>query len=163
MLTLAQQALVVLRVGETTNPPGMLAANIAGIAMQYDGIDSRVAALGPGYSLEMLYSGRDAILVAMGACRAAVQERTADQEALYQQEAARLQAMYTNAQVEIVRVEDLARRSRAPQVGQITQVQPLPNPFGPGWLPDASDTALAGSPYYPYPGGLNAPPVIPNP
>jgi hypothetical protein len=151
---------LVLKVGETTNPPGLLAANVQTIAFLYAGLDARVSQLGPGYSLAALYTERDLILIAMGACRANVQNSTDRSASMDQQESARLQAMYVNVQAEIVRVEDLARRSRAPQVGQLTTVQPLPNPFGAGFSPDASDPALGGSPYYPYPGGLNAPPVI---
>jgi hypothetical protein len=152
MLSGTQQRLLVLKVGETVNPPGLLAASVADLATQYSGLDARVSQLGPGYSLEMLYTERDLVLVAMGACRANVQNSTDKSLSLDQQEAQRLQAMYANVQTEITRVEDLARRSRPALVGQITTAVPEANP-GPGG-PNAADVAYRGDPYYPFSGSL---------
>ena len=147
MLTIGQQTILVLKVGETISPAGLLAANVAAMATQYDGLDAKVAPLGPSYSLERLYTERDLVLIAMGAARANVHMKTGDQEKNAEQEAARLQAMYQNCMGEISRLEKMAG-SGPPQVGQILQTAPSVNPF-PGI--DANDPALRGDPYRIYP------------
>jgi len=143
-----RQYLAVVQVGETTDPPGLLAANVAALAAAYDGLDAALPAGLPGVSLEDAYVQRDLAQIALGVARARVQTHTSDGfTAAWQQEAERLAAVIFSLTREIVRIETMARASLRTAVGQLATTAPVAPPW-PGGL-DANDPRLRGSPYYP--------------
>lgn len=145
MLSAAQQAVAVLRVGETLQPPGLLAATVPSLAAQYDGLDATLPDYLAGVSLEDLYVRRGLAEVALGACRAAVDQQTADQKDFFSQESARLLALLRFLTDEIQSVGDMARSSGDIAVGLLTTVEPIA-PLYPAAI-NANDPIFKGTPY----------------
>lgn len=150
------QGLIIARVGDT--PPGAMANAMPTIWQLYAYLPLSYPG-GIGQQLQALYAQRDCLEIALAAVRTLVDIRSPNQEEKDSQQGVRLSAMFAATTAEIVRVELVLRQSRGTQVGQLTQVVPEPNPFGPGTI-SADDTAFRGDPYTPFPGGVFGPPVI---